>query len=200
MHPHPLFRTGDVAQHEALVERVGFGMVFLSTPDGPRVAHTPLVTTGAGGVRFHLSNRNALTPHLVGANALLLVNGPDGYVSPRWYAEEGEVPTWNYVALEMEGLVRCLTATELEQLLEAIGERHERRIVSGEPWRPEQVPEARWRALLQGITGFELAVADWRPTYKLSQNKPAATRERIAAALAAEGSAELAATMRELAA
>mgnify|MGYP006175572537 CR=1 FL=1 len=33
-----------------------------------------------------------------------------------------------------------------------------------------------WRKLLGGIVGFELEVLAWRPTLKLSQNKPAADR------------------------
>ncbi|HEY7807874.1 MAG TPA: FMN-binding negative transcriptional regulator, partial [Croceibacterium sp.] len=43
MHPNPLFRTEDRALLEALVEEVGFGMIFAQTSDGPRVAHTPLL-------------------------------------------------------------------------------------------------------------------------------------------------------------
>jgi len=103
MHPHPAFHLDDRAMHEQLIEEVGFGMAFAATPGGLRVAHTPLLSTGAGKVRFHLSNRNALTPHLAGGAALLLVNGPDAYVSPRWYGEAGEVPTWNSDALRAQG-------------------------------------------------------------------------------------------------
>jgi transcriptional regulator len=197
MHPHPAFRRDDRAMHDQLIEQVGFGMVFAATPEGPRVAHTPLVSTGTGTVRFHLSNRNALTPHLAGGSALLLVNGPDAYVSPRWYLEAGEVPTWNYVALEIEGPVRRLGEEELSALLAMIGDRHETRIASGEPWQPGQVPEERWDALLRAITGFELVAEQWRPTFKLSQNKPVATRERIAEGLEAQGSHALATLMRE---
>lgn len=198
MHPNPAFHVDDRGLHEALIEQVGFGMVFAATPDGPRVAHTPLVSTGAGTVRFHLSDRNALTPHLQRGTALLLVNGPHAYVSPRWYPDAGEVPTWNYVTLEMEGTVRRIDEAELEELLVAIGERHEGRIIAGEPWEAAQVPEERWSALLGAITGFELTVKHWRPTFKLSQNKPAATRERVADALEAEGARALASLMRGL--
>ena len=46
MHPNPLFRSEDRALLEALVDEIGFGMVFAATPDGPRVAHTPLLWAG----------------------------------------------------------------------------------------------------------------------------------------------------------
>ena len=52
MHPNPLFRSDDRALLEALIDEIGFAMVFMTTPDGPRVAHTPLVSTGTGQVRL----------------------------------------------------------------------------------------------------------------------------------------------------
>lgn len=64
MHPNPLYRTDDRALCESLIAEIGFGMVFAQTPDGPRVAHTPLLATGDGAVQFHLARSNALTRHL----------------------------------------------------------------------------------------------------------------------------------------
>ena len=43
MHPNSLFRVDDRTLLESLIEEIGFGMVFGETPDGPRVAHVPLV-------------------------------------------------------------------------------------------------------------------------------------------------------------
>jgi transcriptional regulator len=200
MHPNPLFRTEDRALLESLIEEIGFGMVFAQTPDGPRVAHVPLVSTGDGALEFHLARGNALTRHIAGTNALAVLNGPDAYVSPRWYADRGQVPTWNYVALELEGPVRQMNYDGLHGLLEAIGERQEARIEEGEPWQPEDVPQDLWDKLAKGIVGFEMEVRAWRPTFKLSQNKPPEERARIADALEANGSPALAALMRRFAA
>ena len=108
MHPNPLFRSEDRAKMATLVERIGFGTVFAQTAIGPRVVHTPLVMAGEDRVRFHISRANALAGHLEGATALIVANGPDGYISPRWYANRDTVPTWDYVALEFEGLVSVL--------------------------------------------------------------------------------------------
>ncbi len=42
--------------------------------------------------------------------ALLIVTGPDAYVSPTWYAAKAEhgkvVPTWNYSAVHLTGSAR----------------------------------------------------------------------------------------------
>ena len=199
MHPNALFRVDDRALLEALIEEIGFGMVFAETPDGPRVANVPLVSTGNGALHFHLARGNALTKHIAARTALAVVNGPDAYVSPRWYSDRGQVPTWNYVALELEGPVRQIDDDGLHGLLETIGERQEARIATGEPWRPEDVPQDLWDRLAKGIVGFEMEIRAWRPTFKLSQNKPAEERLRVADALEAHGSPAIAALMRRFA-
>lgn len=198
MHPNPLFRSEDRALFEALIEEIGFGMVFLTTPDGPRVAHTPLLSTGDGAVQFHLARGNALTRHLDGATALVTINGPDSYVSPRWYVDRDTVPTWDYVALEMEGRVRRMADEGLEPFLHAVIAKFEARTQGGEPWRAEESSEARWAGLFKGITGFEMEVQAWRPTLKLSQKRAPGEREAIATGLEANGASALAALMRTL--
>lgn len=195
MHPNPLFRTDDRALMESLVEEIGFGMVFAQTPEGPRVAHTPLLSTGEGAVRFHLARGNALTRHLEGATALIVVNGPDAYVSPRWYANRDTVPTWDYVAIELEGRVRSMDDEGLESFLHAAIAKHEGRL-EGEPWLAEESSEKMWAGLFRGIAGFELEVQAWRPTLKLSQKKSAEERARIADGLEAAGHAALARMVR----
>lgn len=198
MHPNPAFRHDQRTVHEALIEQVGFAMIFAQAPDGPRVAHTPLVSTGDGAVQFHLSRGNALTRHLDGVIALAVVNGPDAYVSPRWYADGEQVPTWNYVALELEGRVRRMDADGLLGFLEALSAREEARL-PGDPWTMDKVPQAKLDKLRAGIVGFEMEVLAWRPTFKLSQNKPEADREGVIAALEAQGSPAIAGLMRNFA-
>ena len=196
MHPNSAFRAEDRAVHEALLDQIGFGMVFAQIPDGPRVAHTPLILSGAGRVRFHLARGNALAKHLDGASALLLVNGPDGYVSPRWYIDPDQVPTWNYVALELEGPVRRIAESELLALLEALSARHEARVSKGVAWTMDKLSQPMLRRLLAGIVGFELEIEAWRPTYKLSQNKSPEEHARVVAGLETAGQPKLAALMR----
>jgi transcriptional regulator len=202
MHPNPAFRPRtDAAQtaqlHASLIEQVGFGTVFLTTPDGPRVAHTPLVLRPGGRLAFHLARGNALTRHLDGATALVVVNGPDGYVSPRWYHEADQVPTWNYVALEAEGPVRRLDEQALRALLAEASAHNEARL-EGAAWTMDKVSPAAMARLIAGIVGFEMEVLGWRPTLKLSQNKPADERARVIDGLEAAGSGALAALMRAL--
>jgi transcriptional regulator len=199
MHPNPLFRGDDRARFHALIGQVGFGMVFLTTSEGPRVAHVPVLSDGKSEIRFHLAKTNALTPHLAGARALVTVNGPDGYVSPRWYDNRDTVPTWDYIALEMEGLVRMLADAELDTLLHDVIETFEARY-DGEPWLASESSERIWSGLFRGIAGFSLQVEEWRPTFKLSQKKSTVERERIAEGLEMAGNPALARAITDAAA
>ena len=199
MHPAQSFRNPDRALLETMVDEIGFGMVFAATPDGPRVAHVPLLWSGDGLLQFHLARGNALTKHLDGSPALAVINGPDGYVSPRWYADPEQVPTWNYVAVELEGKVRRLDSAGLLGQITSLSNKHEARIATGKPWTMDKLPEAKSRAMQSAIVGFELEVTAWRETLKLSQNKPPEERERVAAGLESEGATGIAALMRSLA-
>src|SRR5690606_12388463 len=95
MHPNPLFRLEDRTLLEALIDEVGFGMVFAQAPHGRRVAHVPLFSPVDGALHFHLSRGNALAQHVAATVALAVINGPAAYVSPRWYDDRGQVQTWN---------------------------------------------------------------------------------------------------------
>ena len=198
MHPNNAFRMEDRELLEALIESIGFGMVFAETEHGPRVAHTPMLSDRAGKIHFHLANGNALARHLDGANALIVINGPDAYISPRWYESRDAVPTWNYVTLEMEGLVRKLPPESLADHVGELAARHEGQLGGDHPWTINDLTPEKWGRLFGSITGYEMDVKAWRPTFKLSQNKPAEDREMIADALVEEGSPGLATLMRKL--
>ena len=168
------------------------------TPDGPRVAHTPVLLRKGGRLGFHLARGNALTRHLAAATSVLIVvNGPDGYVSPRWYSEANQVPTWNYLTLECEGPVRPQNREGLLDLLTALSAHNEARI-DGPPWTMDKVVPDALSRLADAIVGFEMEVLTWRPTFKLSQNKPKTEREAVIAGLEANGQTAIAALMRAL--
>ena len=196
MHPNPAFHNDDAELARMLVDAVGFGTIIASTSQGLRAANTPFIAAGSDRLRFHLAKANALAPQLDGAQALAIINGPHAYVSPRWYEDCGAIPTWNYVALELDGTVRVLRRAELADLLGEIGARNEARLGGDDPWRPGEVPAERWRSNFAEIEGYELAVTARRATFKLSQNRSAQDRARVADALLEDGRHELAQLMR----
>lgn len=202
MHPNAIFRAkGSEAEQralmEALVQEIGFGMVFAQTPNGPRVGQASLYLTGDGAVQFHLALGNALTKTLAGTDALIVVNGPDAYVSPDWYDGADQVPTWNYISIEMEGPVRAMDQDGLIALLDDLSAVNEAKLAPKAPWTRAKMDDGKFHKMLAGITGFEMEVMAWRPTLKLSRNKTEAERMRVADELEKLGKKAMAHFMRE---
>ena len=197
MHPNAAFRWEDRDAMRAFVAEIGFGTLFAATPDGPRVAHVPVVWDGEDRLLFHLARGNALTRHLANTTALVSFLGPDGYVSPDWYGlDHNQVPTWNYVAVELEGRVTTLDRYALVAQIDALTARQEARLAPKLAWTRDKMEPKAFDALLRGITGFALDVQAWRGTTKLNQNKPDEARRAAAEALADGGRPAIAHWMR----
>ena len=199
MHPAPAFRWTDQATMLDTVRAAPFARLFAQTPDGPRVAHVPMLatTTDGGGVvlRFHLANANALRPHLPHVTALAVFDGPDGYLSANWYADvRGNVPTWNYLAVECEGTARAMVREDLITLVDDLSAALEPSV--GENWTRAKMEPARFEAMLGAITGFHLTVTALRGTRKVSQNKPDGEAARVLAGMEGVGATAIAAAMR----
>jgi transcriptional regulator len=194
MHPNPAFRSDQ--DPLAFVAAHGFAHIFGQTPDGPRVAHAPVLVSPAGTIMFHLARGNALARHLDGLTALISAGGPGHYVSPNWYAEPANnVPTWNYQAVEIEGPVRAMDMDALEALLHMASATFEPRV--GEDWTMHKMERPRAEAMMRAITGYELTPAAIRTTLKASQNRSDADAMGVVAALERLGLHDGAATIRK---
>jgi transcriptional regulator len=196
MHPHPAFRAKERDGLRAFAADIAFGTLFVATPEGPRVAHVPFVFLDDERIGFHLSRGNAITRHLDGAEALFVVNGPDGYVSPDWYGVDDQVGTWNYVALELQGAVRQMEEAELVAQIDMLSDIQESRLLPKPIWKREKMAEGQFEKMLRGIFGFEMAISVWRSTVKLGQHKGEDMRAAAANGVAAAGNAALAELMR----
>lgn len=198
MHPNAAFRWEDSEAMRAFAAEIGFGILFLTTPDGPRVAHLPFVFAGEDRLSFHLARGNAITRYLDGAEALFVINGPDGYISPDWYGIAEQVPTWNYVALELQGVARKMDEAALIAQADALSETNEMRLAPKPVWTRAKMADGQFEKMLRGIVGFELEVTAWRSTIKLGQNKPAEVRLAAAQGAEAAGNRAIAHLMRNL--
>ena len=185
----------------AFAASIGFGMLFHHTPNGPRVAHIPFMLTGGPksenwAVQFHLAKGNAIAAHLAGSDGLLVVNGPDAYVSADDYNLHDQVPTWNYLAIEMEGPVRRMEHEGLVALMDDLSAQEEAQLAPKEPWTRAKMDPKRFDAMMGGIVGFEMEIRALRGTAKLGQNKPEAARMAVADALDNRGRRAMAHMMR----
>jgi len=133
----------------------------------------------------HLARPNPQRADLGGeSDVLAIFSGPHAYISPSWYEAGPAVPTWDYASVHAYGTARTIDDKNwLRALLRRLSERHEAREPT--PWQMQDLPEPFLEGMLHGIVGFEIAVSRLEGKFKLSQNRPAADRPRIIAALEA---------------
>ena len=196
MHPDPAFRWEDEMAMRAFVAARGFATLCVNGPGGPILAHAPLAVEDDGALRFHIARRNRMAPHLDGARAVASVTGADTYVSPDWYASGDQVPTWNYLAVEIEGRVSMLGEAGLVAQVDRLSATFEAQLAPKPAWTRDTMTAGRFEAMLGAIIGFELVPDVWRGTRKLGQNKRPAERAALADALEARGHAHEAALVR----
>ncbi|WP_326524882.1 FMN-binding negative transcriptional regulator [Sphingomonas sp.] len=196
MHPAPAFRWEDRDAMRAFVRDVTFGQLFAATPDGPRVAQVPVIWLDHDTLGLHVARGNGISRHLDGAAALFTVLGPEGYIRPDWY-ELGpdQVPTWNYLAVELEGTARRMDRDALAAQVDALTAEQEARHPAP-AWTRDKLDPRASDKLLDAIIGFRLEITAWRGTAKLGQNKPDAARLAAADASEAAGRRAIAQLMR----
>lgn len=202
MHPNPAFRGVPEDESLRFAASRGFGMLCINGEEGPIAAHVPFVMAGARVVEVHLARSNAMARAVLPAPALLAVQGPDAYVSPDWYGVPDQVPTWNYVAVHLRGVLSPMEGAELEPQVDALSAEFEGRIAGKRPWTKAKMGEGVMARMMRGILPFRLEVTDVQATWKLNQNKTPEARAGVIAALEAQGgmAAEIAALMRAVAA
>ncbi len=118
----------------------------------------------------HYSRGNPQVPELKRQpEATILFLGPQGYLSPSWYADRTQAPTWNYASVEFRVEIEFRDDPEsLEYVLRDLGDAME--AGRPNPWRIEDMGD-RYHGLAQRIIAFHAAVREERPKFKLGQDE-----------------------------
>ena len=187
MYTPPFNLAADDEELRALVAGVRAGWLVTSGHDSaPSATYLPVIWRD-GTVIAHFAKAN---PHWREIDsdtpALVIVTGPDAYVSPTWYAAKAEhgkvVPTWNYSAVHLTGLARVHHDPEwLRMAVEELTSEHEQG--RKEPWRVTDAPSAYIDGQLRGIVGVELTVSKVEGKAKLSQNRSRPDRKGVVTGL-----------------
>lgn len=183
MHPNPAFRKPDTQQNLAFARSRGFGVLCINGTAGPLLAHVPFVI-GADGtcVDLHLARSNAVIASVPGP-AVLMVSGPDHYISPDWYGVPDQVPTWNYIAIDLRGQLIAMPPESLEPHLADLSDRFESDLAPKPVWKAAKMSDGVMPRMMRMILPFRLVIETVDGTWKLGQNKSVAARAGVIAAL-----------------
>jgi transcriptional regulator len=169
---------------------------FLFDPPGSRPDAGAL-----GSLVGHVARSNDQWRLPARGTSLVIVRGPDAYISPAWYATKREhgrvVPTWNYLTAHVYGqLLIHDDVAWLEALVRRLTAHHESSRV--EPWSVDDAPEAYIAGQLRAIVGVEILIERIEAKAKLSQNRSDADIEGAIEGLSQVGRTEIAEAMRNV--
>lgn len=194
------FAPDDAAVDE-LLTRCGAADLVTATPDGLRATMLPFVyDRERRALLGHFARNNDHWRQPVLGDALVIVRGPDSYISPSWYASKTEhgrvVPTWNYVTAHVQGTLFVHDDVDwLADLVRRLTDQHE----AGQPtpWSVDDAPEQFIRGQLRAIVGVEIAITRIEAKFKLSQNRPDADIDGVIEGLQSVGDELGAAAVRD---
>ena len=144
----------------------------------------------------HVGKPDDLILGLGDRELLVIVQGPHGYITPRWYGDVAAVPTWNFVSAHLSGIPELLTPDENLRVLERLVDRFEGDGDDARGLYTLPNDAAFVERLARGTVGFRLTPTRVTAKRKLSQNRSPEVVETIIDGLTAEGRDDLAAEMR----
>ncbi len=177
-----------------LLARPGAADLITAGSDGLEATVLPFVHDASrGSLLGHFARVNDHWKRADGQRCLVIVRGPDSYVSPSWYASKAEhgrvVPTWNYMTAHLHGTVTIHDDLAwVEDVVRRLTALHE--ADRPEPWSVEDAPEKFVRGQLRAIVGVEVRIERVEAKVKLSQNRPAADIDGVVRGLRSVGDIE----------
>lgn len=195
MYTPPAFREDDPDALRAIMRGARLATLVTATAEGLVATPLPLFLVEAEGeagtLYGHLARANPQWKLEPTGEAMAIFAGPDAYVTPTWYPSKREhgkvVPTWNYEAVHAYGPVEFFDDRErLRDAVTRLTELYER--PRADPWAVTDAPGSYIDAQLRGIVGLRMPITRIEGKRKMSQNRPPADRDGVAAGLGASDS------------
>ncbi|MGW6283190.1 FMN-binding negative transcriptional regulator [Kribbella sp. NPDC055071] len=194
------FTVDDEAIQELLASHGAADLVTM-TDDGLVATMLPFIHDRSRNVLLgHFARNNDHWQRTVVGEALVIMRGPDAYISPTWYASKPEhgrvVPTWNYITAHVYGTMSVHDDPAwVENVVRRLSDHHESR--RPEPWSVDDAPAKYITGQLRAIVGVEIAISRVEAKFKLSQNRPPADIDGVITGLRADGEQAAAAVVEQ---
>ena len=172
------------------------GDLVTTGPDGLEATFLPFSVTWhdeSCTLKAHLSKVNKQWSHE--GQALVIFNGPDLYIPPRWTPQSGSeqdllrrpqvVPTWNYITVHMRGELLAHEDPEwIKQSLFELSQQHD------PSWDFSSISSHKLSKMNLALVGVEIRVSEVIGKAKMSQNRSASDILNLADAIAQAGHGE----------
>lgn len=162
------------------IEENSFAILVNQSNNKINATHIPLFIEESNENQLilsgHISKLNPQSENFQeNGNVLAIFSGAHSYISSSWYDYE-EVPTWNYMAVHVEGKIEILNEEQKLLHLENLVNKYERnseKPISTKSLSKETMSQAN------GILAFNIIVTNIDAVKKLSQNKSENNKKSI---------------------
>ena len=163
-----------------LIEENSFAILVNQSNDKINATHIPLFIEESANNKLvlsgHISKLNPQSENFAeNGTVLAIFSGAHSYISSSWYDYE-EVPTWNYMAVHVEGKIEILNEEQKLLHLENLVNKYEKnseKPISTKSLSKETMHQAN------GILAFNIIVTNIDAVKKLSQNKSENNKKSI---------------------
>ena len=107
MYSPPYNRVENRTELLAFLQSNSFPILVTGTGGVLHASHLPVTVHEQGEqivIDMHMAKNNPQWKEFFDDEVLVIFAGPHAYVSPRWYADQERVPTWNYAAVHAYGV------------------------------------------------------------------------------------------------
>jgi transcriptional regulator len=188
MRHNPKHAVTDVAVVRRLIAENPWGTIVSHNGDELVASHYPVLLDDRAApeqlvVVTHVGKPDERVHDLGHSEVLLIVAGPQGYISPSWYSEEAtRVPTWNFSVAHCYGVPEILEPEENLSVLTRLVEHFERHEEN-----PAYLDPEIGARLAPGTVGLRIPITRFVCKVKMSQDKDDRSRRQVLEALRVPG-------------
>ncbi len=191
-----IFKDDDPASLRARITANPLGTLVLQHDGGLEANHIPFVLSAdeqGEQLLAHIPRANPLSQLTGSHQALVIFHGPQGYITPSWYASKAEhgkvVPTWNYAVTQVHGQLRVVDDGQwVQRQIRLLTDQQEQG--RAQPWAVDDAPADFIDRMAGALVGLEIRITGMAGKNKASQNQPAANQRSLLSALASEPGAQ----------
>ena len=183
-----------------LIEEYNFGILFSQHQERPEATHLPFL------VHREKGPQGSLIAHFAKANkhwksfdeskeVLAVFQGPHTYISPAWYKNRAEVPTWNYATVHVIGKPKIVTDPgDLTEMVTELTHFHEKPEHSD--WKLDEVPKKEFDTDLKAIVGLVIEITKIEGKFKFNQNKSTEDQQSVINKMDSMGRTDISSIMK----
>jgi transcriptional regulator len=187
---NPYYELTDRDQVKRLIRENPWATLVSNSYKGLVASHYPVLLEEDReelSIVTHVGRPDEKVHELGSRELLMIVQGPHGYISPSWYGEHIEVPTWNFIVAHLSGVPQLLEPDENFDILHRLVEHFEQHVAQPRPLDSSPEMAAHADQQRRGTVGLRLVPTRIVAKRKMSQNRPPEVVESVICELEGEG-------------